>query len=305
MWDTALALGSVGDEEAARKIYKEIVEKYGENLNPYLKLNINKDENTNIKFTMLTAILGAKLNMSEHEALWNYAVEKYSSEVSLNLEKYIYVDNAIKHLPQEKASFAVVLNGKEKEYKLDNENSITLSVTPSELQSISFRSIKGKIGVVSIYDKPVESKKVVNQSVGIKREYYVDGKMTNEFNQGDLVEVRLYPNFSPAMLDDVYQITDYVPSGLKVTTRYSDLNNEVACMKFNYPYEINEQAVKFLEWNWIGMNEYGNCGKRSYFSYYLRVVNPGTYTAESAIIESVKSNSVKNFSESGRVVIKQ
>ena len=121
-----------------------------------------------------------------------------------------------------------------------------------------------------------------------------------------MVEVRLYPTISPAAIKGQYQITEYVPSGLRIVTpeyvqdAYGSSNNQCSLW---YPYEIDGQIVKYsIDKEWL-KNRGASCARIDYINYYARVVTPGIYTAEPDSIENFNAESIRNYSTPDKITI--
>jgi len=152
-----------------------------------------------------------------------------------------------------------------------------------------------------MYEVPISQSDIdFDNNISVRREYYVDGVETTNFDEGDLIEVRIYPEFSSKALQGSYQVTDLLPSGLQLLTSSYRRGIKDYC-GIRYPYESWNQRIKFLitgDENW----EYCH---QNYFRYYARVVNPGTYVAEPVILQSFESDESINMSEATEIVITQ
>jgi uncharacterized protein YfaS (alpha-2-macroglobulin family) len=304
---TALALQTIGDNELARDMYLKIMDKYGEQIKPFIRINASKNNDENTELTLLSALLSSSLNAPEQDGLWQYAQQNYSKESPLSLEKLLTIQKHREFTTNEEASFTAEVEGKKTDYKLEPGRVVTLSLAPDQLRTLTLKPGKGSVSVVSLYDKPTTPATSAAAPVSIKREYLVKGKVTSELNQGDLAEVRLYPTISPQAINGSYQITDFIPSGLKMITTpgrndiqgVSENVYRLACLIY-HPYEINGQTVKFSYTKGNSLM----CGN-GYISYYVRVVSPGTYQAEPASIQSFQSDAVKNYSAPDKITIKK
>jgi hypothetical protein len=131
-----------------------------------------------------------------------------------------------------------------------------------------------------------------DENISIKRSYEIGGIPTKQFNEGDLVLVRLYPQFGARSLEGSYQITDYLPSGLRPIDqegeRYNSYNSRI------YPSEINDQKITFIV----------NKGEALPIYYYARVVSKGSYKAEPTILQSLRSLESITISNEDSVTIK-
>ncbi|MFA6553822.1 MAG: hypothetical protein WCT27_05340, partial [Patescibacteria group bacterium] len=129
-------------------------------------------------------------------------------------------------------------------------------------------------------------------AISIKRTYYVNDKAVTSFNENDLVKIVLEPVIGAKAIDTEYQITDYLPAGLKVLSyTYNRLINYDPNLV--YPYEINKQAVKF----WSGKPSRA-------MHYYATVVSKGNFTAEPTVIKGFKVPTSQAFGQTATVTIK-
>ena len=137
-----------------------------------------------------------------------------------------------------------------------------------------------------------------DDSINIRREYYVNNQKTDSFSEKDLIEVRLYPSFSSSALAGSYQITDILPSALMPVTKFYYQNSSYDC-HYWYPYNQDGQMIKYrIDRDW--KNSY--CGG-NYIKYYARAKNRGEYIAESAIIQSFKNPDFINYSTKHKINI--
>ena len=76
-------------------------------------------------------------------------------------------------------------------------------------------------------------------------------------------------------MDDCYQVSDMLPSGLRPVTRLW----EQGIMETNvwYPYFVEGQRVSFCVYRDLNVKT---------IVYYARVIGTGTYTAEPAVMQS-------------------
>ncbi len=297
-----IALDQLGDAETARDIYLGVMKDYGEKLDPYLRLKVSNDNDEILAATSLAAILAGSLGISDHEQLWNYVENNYAQETLIDLEKLIYVQETLPKLTPGTASFTINLPGQKIDKSLAHGESFHLSVSPAELAAISFSNIKGQIGLTSSYEERETNIAPQNNSyVSLQREYYVNGVKTDTFHDGDLVEIRMTPSFTAGALNSDYQITDLLPSGLALMSNLYTRGGSYSCNDY-FPYEVDGQTVKFsIGKDWTSYNGCHN----DYFSYFARVVNPGEYKAEPAVIQSFESAGVKNYTGSDTVLIEK
>ncbi|MFA4999905.1 MAG: alpha-2-macroglobulin family protein [Patescibacteria group bacterium] len=298
-----LALGArlIGDNQLAQKIYDELLAAYGEKFNAYSRLKINdKNNDDNFLATVLAAILAAGLDDDRAENFRNYVVDNRPTDILGNLEQLLYLRLMIPNIPSGKAEFSLKIANQEINKTLGRGESFQFLVGPEQLPTLEIKVISGQIAAVSDYDARADLTKQ-SQEVGLERSYWNKGKLSNDFQEGDIVEVRIKSRFSGTAPDGLYEITDILPSGLKLISNTYRYGLEADC-GIRYPYEVSGQKVKFIvDKNW---NKDPRCQK-DYFSYFARISQPGKYIAESALIQSVKIADLKSFSSAGQIEIHQ
>jgi hypothetical protein len=296
----AIALSRLGDTETARGIYNEIMKAKGEKMDPYLRVKESDNKDEILSLTSLAAILAGSLGIADNEQLWNYVRHNYTEEILIDLEKLIYVSETLPRLAPGAVSFTVNLPGQKIDKSLEHGDRFRMQVTAADLAAISFSNIKGQVGLVSSYSAPEANIAPQNDSyVSLRREYYANGVKTDAFKESDIIEIRIYPVFKAASPDSGYQVTDLLPSGLAINTGLYYRGDNYSCSNY-YPFDISGQTVKFyISKDYLNSP---NCG-RDYFSYYARVINPGQYKAEPAIIQSLASSEVKNYTNADTITI--
>ena len=295
----ALTLYKLGDAEAARGIYRGLLEKYAEHLDPYVRLKVSDNQDEVLADTALMAILAGGIGDEYRDSLWNYAAENDGKDILTNMEELMYVRETLPNLKSGEVSFSVAAGEKKADVTLVKGDVYRMSLSPAELGSISFSNIKGDIGVTSVYDIPAAARKT-SDYVGVNREYRVDGVKTDVFKENDLVQVVLSPSITDDAPGNDYQMTDLLPSGLRIVTNPYSRNHEYdPCTR--YPFEIVGQKIKF----YVGKSWYRNSACGNVFKYYARVISLGEYTAEPAAIESMGVASVKNYSSASKITIEK
>jgi hypothetical protein len=302
----AQSLFDLGAEEMARDLYYEILTEYAEERNPYIIIRANDDQDEVFQMTVLAAVLATSLNAPERDGLWNYLIEnqilwgsRKNSERLFNIEKLNYIEHTLPNLKPSPAEVVYELFGKEKEVKITGGNIYSFRLEPVHIKDLKFLSIKGDVGISVRHTKPINLSQVEPDSaISIRREYYVNGQKTNIFNEGDIIEVRLYPSFSDKAMNGDYQITDILPSGLMPITKLYQRGGRYDC-HYWYPYNIDGQLVKY-KINRYWHNNY--CGG-NFIRYYARVKNRGEYKAEPVIIQSFLNPDYINYSSTETINI--
>lgn len=294
----ALAAEEIGAAELARGLYLDVMKKFAETKEPYVRLNIGKDADDIVEATALAAVLAERLNDVNSEKLWNYLTENWQSEQLNYLEMLNFADAFLGTNKLTELSFAVEYGNEKVEKTLKFNEPYRLSLTAEELANLKVTAVNGRVGLVAVYEKSGIGA-VKDADVKIDRRYFVGNKETNKFKEGDLVEIRIYPQFGAKAIDGFYQVTDILPSGLKVITKPYWRGLSYNC-GYRYPYGQDGNKVKFGVFR-SDVNS-THC-RLPYFKYYARVASLGKYVAEPVMIQSLKSLAIKNYSAASAVEI--
>ena len=121
------------------------------------------------------------------------------------------------------------------------------------------------------------------------------------FEQGDLVRVQLWIDYSAKAINGSYCVTDYLPSGLEYVGNSAKIEG---ASSFGYGYgcyrycTADGQKVTFYDYN-------GKFNKGYMYYYYARVINPGTFKAEGALVQNLNAKDSFTVGEPATVVIKR
>lgn len=291
----ALALDNLGAKEEARSYYKAEIKPTLTTKKPFIFVSKLKSQDDNIIATALLTGLTASLSEPESDGLGQYAIENYPKETLKNFEMLLYFKSVLPTLKGGKVSFSYRIAAKSGSKTLENNEVFRLKLSRDELVTLQFSDINGRIGLVSNFEKessPDEAKK--DSTIGVSRNYSVDGRPTTEFSEGDLVRIDIAPTFAPNALEGAYQIIDYLPSGLRAVTNLQRTPIQAGTDYHLYPSDIEDQKITFVTWKNF---------PRPFF-YYARVVSKGNYKAEPALIQSLKSLESTNISNESTITIR-
>ena len=111
---------------------------------------------------------------------------------------------------------------------------------------------------------------------------------------GSFVEVRLTADFGPKVVSGCYAVVDLVPSGLVPVAWAYGSRDEAD--RFASPFDIEAQRVSFCV--------APTANKRTVeMHYFARVVSPGEYVWEPAVIQSGQAAESINVTDMRRVTI--
>ncbi len=302
----ALAYQRLGNSEKARTIYHSTLKDKGESKAPYTIIRVSDKQDEVFKATALAAILAEAVDAPEAPGFWLYVKENQklygpekNSENLYILEKVGYLQAVLPKLKPSPSKVTYKLDGEERKIELTGGETHSFIISQSQAGELRFIAVEGQVGVTVIHDRPFVS--LLNNpdsDLSIRREYYINGKKTNSFKEGDLIEVRIYPEFKRDAINGYYQITDILPSGLKAVTKVYQPNNNYDCHNW-YPYTTEGQLVKYrLSRDWRN----GYCGG-DFFRYYAQVRNRGSYQVEPVLMQSLVNPNYFNYSESSQITV--
>lgn len=306
----ALGLIELGDEEAARGLFAGVLGQYGDRIGRQLRLDVSRDQEEIIAATSLGAVIAARLGMEERDALLSYLEDNVPWEELNLLELALYLEAVVPGAPAEPVSFTLQPEGKTVSLKAGETYSCYK--TAEDLAQLGFSDVHGKVGLSVFYRSPVDLGRVKDRGgqVTVKRSYQAlgrEGKTGSVFGPTDVVKVVLTYTVSPEAPEGPYQIVDFLPAGLKAVPRPRDLG--VDDPKVTYPVEVDGQKVTFNVYLEPGPVDpktgrpkpRGGSGTAV---YYARVVSPGQYRADPAVVVHVRTGEIFAVSDRGTIEIK-
>lgn len=303
----AVGLAKFGDLEGARKIYYET-------LRPNLEFNgleasvgFEKDLTKKIKLTGSLAELAGQLEIyDDSQKLFRYTLNHYPVNDLAHMEKALAIRELLKQTKNQSASLEYMLNGKTEKVDLSKGQTKLLVVTPENFTNLEILSVSGDVRVTSYFEVSEEPNNLAKQSnLEINRRYLVDGKETNEFKAGDLVQVELTPKLRSGALEGEYFIKDFLPAGTRLVTNTFNLTNylegKTDCNYFWTPAMVINQTIYFDYYLYERMG--GSCNQGS-INYFARVVSLGEFTAEPPVMQFGLDLKYANIGKETRIIIK-
>lgn len=280
-----LALLELGDYSGAQAVYDGVVKDYGKSAAEFKYIDQGKDSDDIVEMTSLCSLMAMKLKTEDMDAFFDYVTSKSTDDILINLEKMIFLQNTIPEA-EKTGTLNISSGGNSEEIKLTGTETKSMVLTYEELKNMRFSNVNGEIECAARYIGPLEA--VVDGSdnlISISRVYKVNGHETTSFKHSDVVQVELKVSFDAAAPEGYYQITDVLPSGFRfVPSGNWDWEQW-------YWGETNGQKITF------GYHYSKNYKTSDTIRYYARVVSPGNYTADNAVIKHAKS---QVYSFSGR-----
>ncbi|MFH1235693.1 MAG: Ig-like domain-containing protein [Parcubacteria group bacterium] len=287
------AVAHLGATEYAASMLQEILDDYASVADPLVEVKLGEDHDDYVEYTYQAAIVAAAVSSDQAPMLYRYATTTPAAYQLNTLDQLSYIQTVLPLLSAEPVSFTYTLDGESHSVTLSNEETFNLSVTPEQLETLAFTGITGDVGLVASYEEPVDlATAQTDNNLKVTRRYEVNGRATTTFHENDIVKVVISPSIDTRAIDSEYQITDYLPAGLKLLSNLSSRNLSYDRL-LEYPYEVNGQAVKF----WTGKP------RSSEFFYYAVVIGKGTFVAEAPQVQGFVATSSVNYGTTERVTI--
>lgn len=278
----ALAAEAIGAGELARSMWENSVQPKIDISGNQAWVKMSGVEDENAEATALAALLAGALDLPERDLLRQFVAEHPPKEVLLNLEELAYAKKVLPKLKPSPASFSYMLGGKKETVSITGGQHHAVHLEPSQLADFRAESVTGDVGVSVRVTRPIQTATTARKDISIRREYLVNGKTTDDFKDGDIVEVRLYPTVSKENPQKEFQVTDLLPSGLlPISAPYSYWSDYTAY----WPYGGEGQRLVFRYYPG-GSWRYSDACQAECFRYFARVKTKGTYKAEPAMIQA-------------------
>lgn len=288
-----LAAASLGELEGARDVYRRLLGARGEQIGNTARLKVSESPDEILSATALMGVLAAKLGEPQAPAFAGYLLTNQPTEVLLSLEEALLAAHGLRQLSSEPAAFTYTLDGKTVNQPLEPGTPVRISVTAQQLAGLRISDVTGQVGVTASYEAPLGAAAVNTAGYKVSRTYAVGGKpLTGALKPGDLVEVTLRAELPASAPGGGYEVTDYLPSGLRLVQRPQQYGVKPNRTDPSWPIQVDGQRASF----WV---------EKGYpITYYARVASPGAYTAEQPVLSHTSSGTIFSTGERQQVTIK-
>lgn len=269
----ALGLAVMGDENGARAIERELLAAHGQRFGPWIRLVVGTGLDDTNDATRLLLVLSSRLGEPFAPDVARYLRDHPTQERSLALEELAYLQGSLDRLPRAAGRFAWTVDGERHEVELDRGEAFNLVLTAPQRRTLVLEPIAGKLSVVTSWTGlgaavptggPVTITRVVTPA--------------NDLPDDQLVRVRIHVTFTGQATRGCWQLTDLAPSGLVPIERRYDWPDADIPEYVDAPWAIDGQRV-----SWCAAPD----GQTRDFEYVARVVTPGSYRWEPAVIQSL------------------
>lgn len=269
-----------GDETSARAIERQVLAGTAERLDPWVRLAVPGSEAT-LEATALMLVLSGGLGDPLAVGMARYVQSQPTTEQVFSLQLLAYVRGGLDRLTRAAASFAWTVDGTRHEQTIEPGGAFDLTLTSDQRSSLHFERLAGDpvittawIGDAATSELPATPglaiSRTVSPAIGA-----ADG----------IVTVQIGVSFAGSLPTGCYNVTDLLPSGLAPLLAVPGWSDDAEVPRSaEAPYAADGQRV-----SWCVSPD----SKRSFLlAYRARVVTPGTYRWEPAVIQSTTAPSL-------------
>jgi len=267
----ALAAFFAGDEDLARSLERQVLREHGQHLGPWTRLVAGGPEVSSI-LTARLAIVAASLGDPVAAEMDAWLAENPPTRTTIVLERALAARGWAARVPGAAARAVIVVDGTRRELDIRPEAAATLTLTPAQAAGASVEPLSGQVLVVTSRSVPLGPSSLT-AARGQKLTRSVEPGL--RIGETDTVVVTFRVTLGPDARNDCWQLTDVVPSGLApIDGRNYDDEGEATG-----PTWVDGQRVEF-------------CVQRDpkrpvqEIRYVARVVDPGRYAWEPAVLQS-------------------
>jgi hypothetical protein len=269
----ALGLAVMGDENGARTIERDLLSAHGQRFGPWVRLVVGTGLDDTNDATRLLLILSSRLGEPFAPDVARYLQDHPTQERSLALEELAFLHGSLDRLPRAAGRFAWTVDGERHEVELERGEAFNLVLTAPQRRTLVLEPLAGKLSVVTSWtglgaDVPTGGPVTITRVV----------TPANDAPDDQLVRVSIHVSFTGQATRGCWQLTDLAPSGLVPIERRYDWPDADIPSYAAAPWSIDGQRV-----SWCAMPD----GQTRDFEYVARVVSPGSYRWEPAVIQSL------------------
>ncbi len=290
----ALGLAVAGDETSARAIERDLLNSYGQQRGPWIRLDVGGSPDDTVEATSILALLAATLGDPRATSAQAYVDANPANEQLYSLQQAAFIARMLRRVPGEPARFAYTFDGRRTVVDLEAGASYSLSLVDAQRRTFSVELLEGSVGLSASWDAPLVRDEVDRDpELELARTYTPYPSVPGDA----MVEVRLTATLGPGAVGGCYVVTDLVPSGLAPLNLeqqwgYGDPEPD----RYVLPYDIDGQRVCFCA-------SPSPTSRTVKMRYFARVVTSGAYTWESAVIQSAAASGSINLTNGRQIDI--
>ena len=271
----AIAALAGGDATLAADLERALLRASGQRQGPWVRV-FQDDRETSITTTALVAIVASGIGDPLAPDLDAYLVANPAKDTLIALQQALAARSWAERTPGDAATASVTVDGASREVPIDPAAPVRLTFTPAQLSTTHLATVGGHILVTSTWEAPLDGASL-HASTGMTFERTITP--TGSIAADQLVTV----DFSVELGEDpdrgCWRVTDFVPSGLAPLAAPPAWEAVDVSRDTEGPWRITGQRVDFC----VTLDPKVSV---HHLRYVARVVNPGTYSWEPAVLQS-------------------
>ncbi|HXI45569.1 MAG TPA: hypothetical protein VNH13_04665, partial [Candidatus Acidoferrales bacterium] len=271
----ALGLLASGDETDARTLERSILAASGQRLDPWVRLNTGTTREDGLDATALMLVLAGQLGDPLAAGLRRYVADQPSTEAIYPLQLLGYVRGSLDRLSRSAGQFVWTLAGVRHEETLEPGGAFSLPVTATQLAELHIDRTAGDLVVSSAWLGDATSAELPT-TPGIR---IVRNLASSTAPADGVFRVRLQVTIATSLPYGCYTVTELLPSGLAPLIGTPGWPDDETLRNLDQPWEVDGQRVSWC----LGVDAEHHTFN---LGYAARVVSPGTYTWEPAVVQS-------------------
>jgi hypothetical protein len=267
----ALGLAAAGDEAGARAIELAILDQRGQRLGLWVRLHVGTTVTDTLEGSGLLLMLAVALRDPIATDISRYLADHPSGEVIFPLEQLAYTKGVLDRMPRAPGRFAWTAEGVRHEVTLPPGGASGLTLTERQMDTFTVERLEGDLVIAGSWSAP--GTPPASPDLQIHRTVVPGASATDH----QLVRVVIDVTFGSQPVNGCYVLTDLVPSGLAPMRPELGWGDGALSSTTNWAWDIEGQVVSWCASPSDLSHTYG---------YTARVVTPGTYRWESAVLQS-------------------
>ncbi len=289
----ALGYLALGDNAHAAAIAGPLLADYGEEQDPFIRLKLGDTDDETIVNTARFSVLAEGLKLSVRLGMNRYLEANFPKATVTNLERALAGRAAVPLLDDVAVTVRYAVAGKEQTVALKDGVTQAVSLTPDELKTFKVTDVSGPAGITVLSTAPVNTDTEPRDlRLSLDKRYSILGGAKRPIQEGDIVRVQITPRVQSGVIDTVFTVVDELPSGLVIESQPWKRGGATFDYGYGWPIEVTGQRVTFV-----------TNGQRSFY-YYARVLTPGAFASEPAILQGQTSRDLVNYSGAQTIEIR-
>ena len=284
----AVGLGESGALTDALRVERALLAESGERSGGWARVRTGTTAHDAIAATALVAIAAARVGDPLAADLAAYVRDERDPEAVHVLEQVAYAERAITRLPRTSARLAWTIDGTSRTAELGADGPVSLTLTPTQRAGIVLEPLAGSVSAACAWETAAAPGALPDDaSVSVVRTVSPSGAIP----AGSLVTIELRVSLGPLAPSGLYRAVEVLPAGLAPTGSLVGPHvgdGDAARDRALPPWEIDGNRAEWGFWR-----DATDPSSRTFrLRTAARVVAPGTYAWEPAVVQSVTAPAI-------------